>query len=288
MTTTHVLETPEADISYDLHGPLPTADGRPPLFMVGQPMDASGFGALAAHFPDRTVVTYDPRGLGRSVRKDGRVDNAPEVQAGDLHALIEALGVGPVEMFASSGGAVTALALVAADPGDVTTLVAHEPPLIAVLPDAEAARRAQAGVRDAYQAKGWGAGMAAFIAMTSWRGEFTDDYFARPAPDPAQFGMPADDDGSRDDPLLSDRSWAITSYRPDVDALAAARTRIVIAVGEESLDTFTGRTAIATAELLGQQATVFPSHHGGFVGGESGYAGQPEAFARRLREVLDS
>ena len=79
MTTTHVLETPEADISYDLHGPLPTADGRPPLFMVGQPMDASGFGALAAHFPDRTVVTYDPRGLGRSVRKDGRVDMHGEV-----------------------------------------------------------------------------------------------------------------------------------------------------------------------------------------------------------------
>jgi pimeloyl-ACP methyl ester carboxylesterase len=288
MTTTHVLETPEADISYDLHGPLPTADGRPPLFMVGQPMDASGFGALAAHFPDRTVVTYDPRGLGRSLRKDGRVDNAPEVQAGDLHALIEALGVGPVEMFASSGGAVTALALVAAHPGDVTTLVAHEPPLMAVLRDAEAARRAQAGVRDAYEAKGWGAGMAAFIAMTSWRGEFTDDYFGRPAPDPAQFGLPTDDDGSRDDPLLSDRSWAITSYRPDVDALATAPTRIVIAVGEESLDTFTGRTAMATAELLGQQATVFPSHHGGFVGGESGYAGQPEAFARRLREVLDS
>jgi pimeloyl-ACP methyl ester carboxylesterase len=288
MTTTHVLETPEADISYDLHGPLPTADGRPPLFMVGQPMDASGFGALAAHFPDRTVVTYDPRGLGRSLRKDGRVDNAPEVQAGDLHALIEALGVGPVEMFASSGGAVTALALVAAHPGDVTTLVAHEPPLMAVLRDAEAARRAQAGVLDAYEAKGWGAGMAAFIAMTSWRGEFTDDYFGRPAPDPAQFGLPTDDDGSRDDPLLSDRSWAITSYRPDVDALAAAPTRIVIAVGEESLDMFTGRTAMATAELLGQQATVFPSHHGGFVGGESGYAGQPEAFARRLREVLDS
>jgi hypothetical protein len=43
---------------------------------------------------------------------------------------------------------------------------------------------------------------------------------------------------------------------------------------------------VATAELLGQQATVFPSHHGGFLGGESGYAGQPEAFARRLRDVL--
>jgi len=288
MTTTHVLETPEADIAYDLHGPLPAADGRPPLLMVGQPMDAGGFATLAALFPDRTVVTYDPRGLGRSTRKDGRVDNAPEVQAGDLHALIEALGVGPVEMFASSGGAVTALALVAAHPGDVTVLVAHEPPLIPVLPDAEAARRAQAGVRDAYEAKGSGAGMATFIAMTSWRGEFTDDYFAQPAPDPARFGMPTADDGSRGDPLLSDRSWAITSYRPDVDALAAAPTRIVIAVGEESLDTFTGRTTMATAELLGQQAVVFPSHHGGFVGGESGYGGQPEAFARRLREVLDT
>jgi len=50
---------------------------------------------------------------------------------------------------------------------------------------------------------------------------------------------------------------------------------------------FTGRTSVAVAELLGQPATVFPSHHGGFLGGEFGYAGQPEAFASRLREVLD-
>ena len=255
--------------------------------MIGQPMDASGFGTLASHFPDRTVITYDPRGLGRSSRKDGRVDNAPTVQADDVHALIEALGAGPVEMFASSGGAVTALALVAAYPTDMTTLVAHEPPLLALLPDAAAAQRAQRGVRDAYEAKGQGAGMAAFIAMTSWKGEYTGEYFAQPAPDPAMFGMPTWDDGTRDDPLLSDRSWAVTSYRPDVDALRAAPTRVVIAVGEESAGTVTARTSAAAAELLGQQPTVFPSHHGGFVGGESGYAGQPEAFARRLRDVLD-
>jgi pimeloyl-ACP methyl ester carboxylesterase len=287
MTTTHVLETAEADIAYDVHGPLPSADRRPPLFMIGQPMDASGFGALASHFPDRTVVTYDPRGLGRSTRKDGRVDNAPTVQADDVHAIIEALGAGPVEMFASSGGAVTALALVAAYPNNLTILVAHEPPIIPVLPDAEAAERARVGFRDAYEAKGSSAGMATFIAMTSWRGEFTDDYFAQPEPDPVLFGMTADDDGPRDDPLLSDRSWAVSSYRPDVDALAAAPTRVVIAVGEESLGTFTGRTSLATAELLGQEATMFPSHHGGFLGGDFGYAGQPEAFARRLRDVLD-
>jgi pimeloyl-ACP methyl ester carboxylesterase len=287
MTPMHILETADADIAYDVHGPLPTADGRPPLLMIGQPMDAGGFATLASHFPDRTVVTYDPRGLGRSTRKDGRVDHSPTVQADDVHAVIGALGAGPVEMFASSGGAVTALALVAAHPDDVTTLVAHEPPLIPVLPDAEAAERARAGVRDAYEANGSSAGMAAFIAMTSWQGEFTDEYFTQPAPDPAQLGMPSGDDGSREDPLLSDRSWAVSSYRPDLDALGAAPTRVVIAVGEESLGTFTGRTAVATAELLGQQATVFPSHHGGFLGGEFGYAGQPEAFARKLRDVLE-
>jgi pimeloyl-ACP methyl ester carboxylesterase len=284
---TQKLATPEADIVYDVSGPLPSAGGRPALFMIAQPMDASGFRTLASYFPDRTVITYDPRGLGRSVRKDGRVDHSPTVQAADVHAVIEALGAGPVEMFASSGGAVTALALVAAYPNDVTCLVAHEPPLLALLPDAQAAERAQAGVRKAYEAKGRGAGMASFIAMTSWRGAFNDDFFAQPAPDPAQFGMTAEDDGSRDDPLLSDRSWAVTKYRPDFDALTAAPTRIVIAVGEESAGTITGRTSVATAELLGQQATVFPSHHGGFLGAESGYPGKPEAFAGKLREVLD-
>lgn len=284
---TRTLDTADVDIVYDVRGPLPTVDGRPPLLMIGQPMDASGFTALASLFGDRTVVTYDPRGLGRSVRKDGRVDQQPEVQARDIHAVVQAVGGGPVDVFASSGGAVSALALVTSYPGDVATLVAHEPPLIPVLPDAAAALRARAGFRDAYEAGGSGAGMAAFIAMTSWRGEFTDDYFAQPAADPAAFGMSTEDDGRRDDPLLSDRSWAVSDYRLDVDALTATPTRIVVAVGEESLDTFTGRTAVATADLLGQKAVVFPSHHGGFMGGEFGYAGQPEAFARKLRSILD-
>ncbi|WP_282685574.1 MULTISPECIES: alpha/beta hydrolase [unclassified Streptomyces] len=285
---TYILTTVGADLVYDVRGPLPTADGRPPLFLIGHPMDASGFAALAARFPDRTVVTYDPRGLGRSRRADGRVDYTPETLADDVHALITKLGAGPVEMFASSGGAVTALALVARHPGDVTTLVAHEPSLITITPDGPAAVRARAGVRDAYEKRGRGAGMAAFVAMTSWEGEFTDAYFAQPAPDPAAFGMPAEDDGSRDDPLLSDRSWAVSDHRPDVDAVNAAPTRVVIAVGEESRTVQTGRTAEAAAELLGQRATVFPSHHGGFLDGEFGYPGKPDEFAARLREVLDA
>ncbi|MDN3267216.1 alpha/beta hydrolase [Streptomyces sp. MA15] len=284
---THTLETAGADLVYDVRGPLPTSDGRPPLMMIGQPMDASGFAALAARFPERTVVTYDPRGLGRSVRKDGRTDHTPRTQADDVHAVIGALGAGPVEMFASSGGAVTALAVVEKYPSDITTLVAHEPPLITLTPDGPAAVRARAGVREAYENRGWGAGMAAFVAMTSWVGEFTDAYFAQPAADPAAFGMPTEDDGSRDDPLLSDRSWAVSGYRPDADAITAAPTRVVIAVGEESENLLTARTSVAAAELLGQKAVVFPSHHGGFCGGEFGHPGKPDEFALRLRQVLD-
>src|SRR5487761_1646064 len=99
MTTTHTLSTPQVDLVYDVRGPLPPADGRPALVMIGQPMEASGFATLAGHFPDRTVITYDPRGLGRSTRKDGRTDHDPDVQAADLHVLVEALGIGPVEVF---------------------------------------------------------------------------------------------------------------------------------------------------------------------------------------------
>jgi len=284
---TNTLGTDGADIVYDVYGPLPPADGRPPLVLIGQPMDAAGFETLASYFPDRTVVTYDPRGLGRSVRKDGGVDNTPDTQAEDVHAVIQALGAGPVELFGSSGGAVAGLALVTAHPEDVLTLVAHEPPIIPALPDAEAAQRARDAITTVYRERGFGAGMAAFMILSDWHGEFTDEYFALPAPDPAAFGMPDEDDGTRDDPLLSDRSWAVSGYRPDVEALTAAPTRIVVAVGEETGDTFTGRTAVATAEALGQRATVFPSHHGGFLGGEFGYAGKPEEFAVRLREVLE-
>jgi len=286
-TQTHTLATPDVDLVYNVAGPLPTADGQPPLLMAGHPMTAEGFGTLASHFPDRTVVTYDPRGLGRSGRKDGRTELSPELHSADLHALITEIGA-PVDIFASSGGAVNALALVAEHPEDVRLLVAHEPPLLALLPDADAAFAAERAVQDAYQQRGSNAGMAQFIALTAWRGEFTDEYAAQPPADPAMFGMPSDDDGSRDDPLLSGNGNGITSFRPDVEALAAAPTRIVIGVGEESRDSLTGRTSVATAEALGQKAVEFPSHHGGFLGGEHGYAGQPEAFAAQLHEVLDS
>ncbi|MGH3368354.1 MAG: alpha/beta fold hydrolase [Nocardioidaceae bacterium] len=286
MTTTFSLETPEATLNYDVRGPLPPTAGRPALLLVAAPMDSSGFGTLASYLQERTVVTYDPRGLGRSARHDGRTEHTPQQNAEDMHRIIEALGASPVEMFASSGGAVSAFALVAAHPGDVTTLVAHEPPLLATLPDADRAFAAEREVQAVYHDKGWGFGMAAFIALTSWQGEFTDDFANQSAPDPASFGLPVEDDGSRQDPLLSGVSNAISAYRPDWEALASAPTRVVIAVGTESQDLLTGRTSVATARALSQEVTVFPSDHGGFLGGEFGQRGDPEAFAARLHEVL--
>ncbi len=283
--TYRTLDVPGATLAYDVRGPLPTADGRPPLVMIGQPMDASGFGTLASHFADRTVVTYDPRGLGRSTRDDGRTDHDPAVQAQDLHALVASLDAGPVDVFGSSGGAVTGLAWVTAFPQDVRTLVAHEPPLLAVLPDAENARAASARGDAAYQERGWGHGMAAFIALTSWQGPFPADFLVE-LPDPAQFGLPTEDDGSRDDPLMSGSSAPVEGYVPDVATLRSSPTTVVLAAGIESDGTITWRTTHALADLLGTQVAVFPSNHGGFLGDEFGMPGQPEAFAARLREVL--
>lgn len=281
----HTLMVPGARVAYDVRGPLPPAGGQPPLLMIGQPMDASGFATLASLFPDRTVVTYDPRGLGRSTRSDGRRDNDPDVQAGDLHLLVADLEAGPVDVFASSGGAVTGLAWVSRYPDDVHTLVAHEPPLLELLPDADAAHAAERAVRDAYQSGGWGAGMARFIAMVSWQGEFPPGFAAGPAPDPASFGLPTHDDGSRDDPLLSGASYAVSHYRPDLGALARL-PRVVIAVGEESAGTITARTTEALAAAVGRPPAVFPSHHGGFLGDGFGQRGEPESFAATLRDVL--
>ena len=286
--STRMVETPGATIVYDVREPQHAPDDRPPLLMIGQPMDATGFTTLASHFPDRTVVTYDPRGLGRSARSDGRTDNDPQQHADDLHHLVAALRSGPVEVFGSSGGAVDGLALVATHPDDVRVLVAHEPPLTHLLPDAAAVRRAEQDISQAYADAGFGHGMARFIAYTSWEGELTAEFFDRPPPDPAAFGLPTHDDGSRDDPLLSGDSDSVTAWTPDFDLLAASGVRLVVAAGEESARQVTGRSAKAVAQRLGLPLTMFPSHHGGFLGPELGWPGQPEAFAARLRKVLNS
>src|SRR5438132_812942 len=157
---------------------------------------AAGFGSLARHFADRTVVTYDPRGVERSERTDGATESTPDQHADDLYRLISALDAGPVDIFANSGGAVNALALVARDPEQVRTLVAHEPPAAHVLPDREQALAAIHDIHETYQRSGFGPAMAKFISLVGHEGPIPADFADQPAPNPADFGLPTEDDGS--------------------------------------------------------------------------------------------
>jgi pimeloyl-ACP methyl ester carboxylesterase len=279
---TQSLDAPGATITFDVRGTLGTGT---PLLLIGSPMDATGFTTLAGHFTDRPVVTYDPRGTGRSTRTDGHGEITPVDHADDLRRVVEAIGGGPVDVFASSGGAVNALAWVAAHGEQVRTLVAHEPPVPTVLPDREAILAAVEDMYQTYQRDGQGPGMAKFILLVSHDGEFPDGYEFPPV-DPAQFGLPTEDDGRRDDPLLGQNLRRCNNYEHDLDAVRASGTRIVMARGAASGQTMAARGADAIAAAIGAELVTFPGDHGGFLGGEYGMHGEPDAFGRRLREVL--
>ncbi|NEK56797.1 alpha/beta hydrolase [Geodermatophilus sabuli] len=281
---TQTLEVPGAVLTYDVR---PGPSGSPVLVMIGSPMGAAGFTTLSASFTDRTVVTYDPRGVERSRRTDGAGVSTPEEHADDLHRLIAVLDAGPVDLFASSGGAVNALVLVARHPGDVRTLVAHEPPAAAALPDREEALAASRHVHDVYQQRGTGAGMAEFIRLVSHRGPVPADWAEQPAADPAAFGLPTEDDGSRDDVMLGQNLVSCSHHEHDFAALGSTSTRIVIGVGAGSDGELAHRGGEAVAARIGVRTVEFPGDHGGFLGGEYGQTGEPEAFAAALRRVLD-
>jgi pimeloyl-ACP methyl ester carboxylesterase len=281
---TYPLDAPGAVLHYDVRSNEVSTE--PVLLLIGSPMGASGFGTLAGHFTDRTVVTYDPRGSERSKRTDGAAETTPDEHADDLHRLISALDAGPADIFASSGGAVNALVLVARHPEQVRTLVAHEPPAAQELPDREAVLAVAADIHQTYERSGSGPAMAKFIALLSHEGLVPDGFADQPGPDPASFGLPAEDDGSRDDPLLGQNMVSCTHYRHDFEALRAAPTRIVVGVGAESSQVMTGRTSVAVAGRLGTPPVTFPGGHGGFLGGEYGQQGEPDAFAATLRQVL--
>jgi pimeloyl-ACP methyl ester carboxylesterase len=285
-TSTRSLAAPGAVLHYDVRSADSTV--HPVLLIIGSPMGAAGFVTLAGHFADRTVVTYDPRGSGRSPRTDGASETTPDEHADDLHRLIDALDGGPVDIFATSGGAVNALALAAKHPEQVRTLVAHEPPASRELPDSGLVLAACADIHDTYQRSGFGPAMAKFIAMVSQQGPFPADYADRPDPDPAAYGLPTQDDGSRSDPLLGQNMLSSPNYKHDFDALRAGPVRVVIGVGEESGQMVPGRAAVMVADRLGTRPVTFPGGHDGFLGGEFGRTGKPDAFAATLRDVLDA
>jgi pimeloyl-ACP methyl ester carboxylesterase len=283
-TTTRTLDVPGAVLTYDVHEPHTPGD-HPPLFVFGSPMGASGFAQLVPHFGDRAVITYDPRVTERSrIQEGGEV--TMEIHGDDLHRVARAADLGPVDAFGSSGGAVAALSWAVAHPDEIRTLVAHEPPLTVLLEDGETLQRVSADIVDSYQQSGFGPAMAKFIQMAMHNEPFTPDYLDRPDPDPAQFGLPTEDDGNRDDALLA-YNMAMPPYHPDADALKASGVRIVPAIGAAGTGEMPRRGGQALAKLLGTEPVVFPGDHGGFAVNEWAPDNDPAAFAQKLREVLD-
>jgi pimeloyl-ACP methyl ester carboxylesterase len=263
-----VLEVPGARLYYETRG-----DG-PRLLAIGSPMDSGGFAPLAEALSDRyTVVTYDPRGLGQSTREDTDEHITPEMQAEDVHRLIESTGGGPVDYFGSSGGAVVGLALVQAHPSDVRAFVAHEPPVVESLPDKDRVRAQMEEVYQTYRSDGTWPAMQLFLSYAGFGGGGGDGGGWQPSPE-EQARMAA-----TNAVFFEHLIRQTTGFVPDVEALRSAPTQIVVGVGEASAGQLANRTALALAEQLGTTPVEFPGDHGGFLA-------QPEPFARQLAQLF--
>jgi pimeloyl-ACP methyl ester carboxylesterase len=262
------LDVPGARLYYETRG------SGPLLLMIGSPMDSTGFAPLAEIMAARhCVVTYDPRGIGNSTRENAEEDITPELQADDVHRLIGALGDGgPVDYLGSSGGAVVGLSLVQARPDALRTLIAHEPPVIEQLPDSGEQRAAVQAIYDAYLTDGWQQAMQMFLAHIGVAGSGGAPQWE---PTPEQLARVEETNKV----FFGHMIRQTTAFRPDVEALKAAPTRIVVGVGAASKGQLAHRTGLALAEKLSVDPVVFPGDHGGFLG-------QPGDFAQALQEVL--
>ena len=271
------LDVPGGRLYYEVRG------SGPLLLVIGQPMTSAFFAPLAELLAeDHTVVTYDPHGLGQSTTEDRSRDITPEIQADDLAHLVDAVGGGPADVFASSGGAVTGLAFAVRYPDKVGTLIAHEPPVADLLPDAPYVRAAVDEIQDAYRAHGSGAAFGKFVSLIMHDGPVTE------AGVPPAEWSPAGADGEAPEPSAKQQAddelfflrmlKPFTRYQPEVDVLRAGSPRVVVAVGETSRGEVARRSAEALAERLGTAPARFPGDHGGFMA-------DPAAFAARIRQV---
>jgi len=223
--------------------------------LIGHPMDSSGFAAMAPLLADdHTVVTYDPRGFGRSRIDDRDQDAEPDLLADDVRRVLEAVGGGPADVFGSSGGAVTGLALVARHPDHVRTLVAHEPPVALLLPDAEKARADLYDIYDTYRSSGIGAAWQRFFA------------FAGIAMPPQGEGdAPSEEMVATSERFFAHGTLPIALYEPNLAALSAAPAQVVVCAGTTSKGELAHRSAAALAERLGTPLVAFPGGHVGFL-----------------------
>jgi pimeloyl-ACP methyl ester carboxylesterase len=247
--------------------------GNGPLVIVaGSPMASAEFAPLAdALATDHTVVTFDPRGYANSPVDDPDAASTVEQRADDVAAILDDLDAESADVFGSSGGAVTGLALVTRHPGRVRTLIAHEPPLLELLPDADEQRAGTEEIIDTFHRDGFAAAWMHFMRNAG--------FDVSPGDAPSGPAEPADDEIRQAARFFEIDLRPSTRYLPAIDALKSSPSRVVIGIGVDSGRLLTYRTSVALAELLGVAPMEFPGDHGGFIGA-------PSEFADALRTVL--
>ncbi|WP_116246796.1 alpha/beta fold hydrolase [Nocardiopsis sp. FIRDI 009] len=265
--TSGTLPVPGARLYHEVRGEGPL------MVLVGSPMSAVSFEPLAALLAaDHTVLTTDPRGIGRSPLDDPEQDSGPDLRADDLARLITHLDRGPATVLGSSGGAVTALALAQNRPDLVDTVVAHEPPLEELLEDRDELHAQTEKMIAVYRSGDVVGAWRLFMSVSDI-----------PVPDTAlqeMFGGDRDPQQVADERRFFEHELRPTTHwSPDLDALRAARTRVVVGIGEDSAGQLCDRTSRALATGLDTEPVLFPGDHTGFVE-------RAEDFEPRLREVL--
>ena len=263
-----MLRTTGAHVYYEVRG-----DG-PGVLLAGCPMDATAFAPLADLLAvNHTVITTDPRGINRSSVDDPDQDVTPEMLADDLSHLLNHLSLGPVAMFGSSGGAVSALALVQAQPDQVHTVVAHEPPLEELLDDRTELRAATEDIVATYLSGDVGGAWGKFL--TSANITLNDEDMAQWASEPTP-------QAAADERFFFAHTLRPSTYwLPDLPALRTGGTRIIVGVGDASTGQTCERTSHTLAASLGISPTSFPGDHVGFTV-------HPDLFADRLTLVLSN
>ena len=273
--TERALKVPGATLYYEVRGAGPVL-----LCISGGPTDAGMFSDLASRLADRyTVVCYDQRGHSRSAL-DGEPEDIPvALHADDAAAILAALGDEPAYVYGSSGGGTIGLELVARHPDLVRTLVAHEAPLLELLPDAARWRTGFDDIAETYRTQGVFAAMGKFGALVEEGGPKYSEEMQQTPPTPESQEMMGRMAGNFD-LFIAHEIRQLAGYVPDVDALRSVSTRIVSAAGETSREQAGRRAAVALAERLGVAVRYLPGAHGG-------WGSDPDEFAARLHEALE-
>jgi pimeloyl-ACP methyl ester carboxylesterase len=270
------FRVPGAKLYYEVRGSGPVL-----LCITGGPTDAGMFGDLAGRLADSyTVVTYDQRGHSRSTLDRDPGDLPVALHADDAAALLAAMTSEPANVYGVSGGGTIGLELVARHPEAVRTLVAHEPPLMELLPDAAQWRSEFEGISETYRTQGVFPAMGRFGAAVEVGGPKYSEELQETPPSPEAEEMMARM-GANFDLFIAHELRPIGAYVPETELLRSVPTRIVSAAGEASGEQAARRAAVALADRLGIEVTYLPGAHGG-------WGSDPQEFAERLHEVFEA